>query len=90
MVHRRARVYDDEDGVGQVDKNDGESSRQLVWPAHANDSKASSLGGRSGTRRHRWFDRFDRKTGESVTSSGGVREGLTGLTSKSGEAVSAQ
>jgi hypothetical protein len=50
--------------------------------ARANDSKASRLGGRSDTRRHR---RFDLKIEESVTSCGGVREGLTGLASKSGE-----
>ena len=36
-------------------------------------------------RRHRRFDQFDLKTGESVTSCGGVREGLTGLASKPGE-----
>ena len=53
--------------------------------AHANDLEASMLGGRSDTRRHQRFDRFDRKTRESVTSCGGVREGLTGLASKSGE-----
>ena len=46
----------------------------------ANDSKTSRLGGRSDTRRHRWFDRFGLKTGELDTSCGGVREGL-----KSGE-----
>ena len=50
--------------------------------AHANDSKASRLGGRSDAHRHRRFDQFDLKTGESVTSCGGVREGLTGLASK--------
>ena len=32
--------------------------------------------------RHWRFDRFGLKTGESVTSCGGVREGLTGLASK--------
>ena len=47
----------------------------------ANDSKASRLGGRSDTRRHRQFDRFGLKTGESVTSCR-VRKGLTGLASK--------
>ena len=37
-------------------------------------------------RRHaREFDRFGLKTGESVTSCGGMREGLTGLASKPGE-----
>ena len=50
-----------------------------------NDSKASRLGGRSNTRRHRRFDWFDLKTGELVTSCGAVREGLTGLASKPGE-----
>ena len=53
--------------------------------ARANDSMASRLGGRSDTRRHRRLDRFDLKTGESVTSCVGVREGLTGLASKPGE-----
>ena len=83
MVHRRARIHGDEDGVGQVGEDDGESSRRPLWRARANDSKASRLGGRSDTRRHR---RFDLKIGESVTPCGGVREGLTGLTLKSGEA----
>ena len=36
-------------------------------------------------RRHRRFDPFGCKTEESVTSCGGVREGLTGLASKPGE-----
>ena len=81
-MHERARVHGDEDGVGQVGEDDGESSRRLVRRAGANDSKASRLGGRSDMRRHRRFDRFDLKTGESVTSCGGVREGLTGLASK--------
>ena len=85
MVHERARVYGDEDGVGQVGEDDGESSRRLVRRAHANDSKASRLGGRSDTRRHRQFDRFGLKTGESVTSCGDMREGLTGLASKQGK-----
>jgi len=80
MVHGRARVHGDEDGVGQVGEDDGESSRRPVRQVRANDSKASRLGGRSDTRRHR---RFDLKTGES--SCGGVREGLTGLASKPGE-----
>ena len=84
-VHERARVHGDEDGVGQVGEDDGESSRRPVRRARANDSKASRLGGRSDTRRHRRFDRFGLKTGETVTSCGGVREDLTGLTSKSGE-----
>ena len=79
MVHGRARVHDDEDGVGQVGEDDGESSRRPVRRAGANNSKASRLGGRSDTRRHRRFDRFSLKTRESVTSCGGVREGLTGL-----------
>ena len=35
--------------------------------------------------RHRRFDQFGLKIGESVTSCGGVREGLTGLASKPGE-----
>ena len=82
IVHGRARIHGDEDGVGQVGKDDGESSRRSVRRARTNDSKASRLGGRSDTRRHRWFDL---KIGESVTSCGGVREGLTGLTLKSGE-----
>ena len=53
--------------------------------ARVNDSKASRLDGRSDTRRHRRFDQFDLKIRESVTSCGGVREGLTSLASKSGE-----
>ena len=61
------------------------ASQVGVRRARANDLKASRLGGRSDTRRHRRFDPFSLKTGESVTSCGGVREGLTGLTSKSGE-----
>ena len=85
MVRGRARVHGDEDGVGQVGKDDGKSSRRPVRRARANDLKASRLGGRSDTRRHRRFDPFSLKTGESVTSCGGVREGLTGLTSKPGE-----
>ena len=79
MVYGRARVHGDKDGVGQVGDDDGESSRRLVRWTHANNSKASRLGGRSDTRRHWRFDRFGLKTGESVTSCGGVREGLTGL-----------
>ena len=81
MMHGRARVHGDKDGVGQVGEDDGESSRRSVRRARANDLKASRLGGRSDTRRHR---RFDLKIGESVTSCGGVREGLIGLTSKPG------
>ena len=81
IVHGRARVHGDEDGVGQVGENDGEASRQPVRRARANDSKASRLGGRSNTHRHR---RFDLKTEESVTSCDGVREDLIGLASKSG------
>ena len=50
MVHGRARVHDDEDGVSQVGEDDGESSRRLVRRARANDSKASRLGGRSDMR----------------------------------------
>ena len=42
-------------------------------------------GGRSDTRRHRRFDRFGLKTGESVMSCGVMPEGLTGLASKLGE-----
>ena len=53
MVHGRARVHDDEDGVGQVGEDDGESSRRSVRRARANDSNASRLGGRSDTCRHR-------------------------------------
>ena len=78
MVHGRARVHGDEDGVGQVGEDDDESSRRPVRRARANDSKASRLGGRSDTRRHRQFDQFALKTGESVTSCSDVREGLTG------------
>ena len=84
-MHGRARVHGDENGVGQVGEDDGESSRRPVRRARANDSKASRLGGRSDTRRHRRFDRFGLETGESITSCGCVREGLTGLTSKPGE-----
>ena len=50
MVHRRVRVHGDEDGVGQVGEDDGESSRQPVRQMRANDSMASRLGGRSDTR----------------------------------------
>ena len=82
MVHERARVHGDEDGVGQVGEDDGESSRRSERRARANDSKASRLGGRPDMRRHWRFDRFGLKTGESVTSCGGAREGLTGLVSK--------
>ena len=60
--------------VGRVGEDDGESSKRPVQRAHANDSKASRLGGRSDTRQHQRFDQFDLKTGESVTSCGGVRE----------------
>ena len=81
MVRGRVRVHGDEDGVGQVGEDDGESSRRPVWRVRANDSKASRLGGRSDTHRHR---RFDLKTEESVTSCDGVREDLIGLASKSG------
>jgi len=85
MVNGRTRVHGDEDGVVQVGEDDGESSRRSVRRARINDSKASRLGGRSDTRRHRRFDRFGLKTGESVSSCGGVRESWTGLTSKPGE-----
>ena len=68
--------------VGRVGEDDGETSRRPVRRAHANDSKASRIGGRSDTRRHR---RFDLKIGELVTSCGGMQEGLTGLASKLGE-----
>ena len=85
MVHERARVHNDENGVGQVGEDDDESSRWPVRRARANDLKASRLGGMSDTRQHRWFDRFGPKTGESVMSCGGVPEGLTGLASKPGE-----
>jgi hypothetical protein len=64
--------HGDEDGIGQVGEDDGESSRRPVRRARANDSKASRLGGRLDTRQHQQFDRFDLKTGESVTSCGGV------------------
>ena len=85
MVYGRARVHADEDGVSQVGDDDGESSRRPVQRARTNDSKTSRLGGRSDTRRHRRFDQFGLKTGESVTSCGGVREGLIGLASKLGK-----
>ena len=42
MVHGRVRVHGDEDGVGQVSEDDGESSRRPVRRARANDSKASA------------------------------------------------
>ena len=84
MVRERARVHGDEDGIGQVGEDDGESSRRSVRRVRVNDSKESRLGGRSDTCRHRRFDRFGLKTGESVTSCGNVREGLIGLASKSG------
>ena len=79
---RKSKRHGDEDGVGQVGKDDGDSSRRPVRRARANDSKASRIGGRSDTRRHR---RFDLKIGELVTSCGGMQEGLTGLASKLGE-----
>ena len=85
MVHGSARVHGDEDGVSQVGEDDGESSRRPVRRAGANNSKASRLGGRSGRRRYRQFDRFDLKPGDSVTSCDDMREGLTGLASKPGE-----
>ena len=85
MVHKRARVPGDEDSAAQVGEDNGESSRRSVRRARANDSKVSRLGGRSDTRRHRRFDRFSVKTGESITSCSGVRKGLTGLSSKPGE-----
>ena len=84
MVHERARVHSDEDGIGQVGEDDVESSRRSVRRARANDLKASRLGGRSDTRQHQRFDQFDLKTGESVTSCGGVREDLADLTLKPG------
>ena len=86
MVRERARVHGDEDGIGQVGEDDGESSRRSVRRVRVNDSKESRLGGRSDTRRHRRFDRFSLKTGESVTSCGGVQEGMNGLGSKPGKA----
>ena len=58
MVHERARVHSDEDGVGQVGEDDGESNGR-----RANDSKALRLGERSDTRRYRRFDQFGLKTG---------------------------
>jgi len=82
MVHGRERVHGDEDGVGQVGEDHSESSRRSVRRVRANDSNVSRLGGSSDTCRHQRFDRFGLKTGELVTSCGGVREGLTGLTSK--------
>jgi len=81
MVHGRARVLGDEDGIDQVGEDDGESSRRPVRRARANDSKKSRFGGRSDTCRHY---RFDLKTGESVTSCDGVGEDLIGLASKPG------
>jgi len=48
----------------------------------AKDFKASRLGGRSDTHQHRLFDQFGLKTEESVTSYGGLQEGLTSLASK--------
>ena len=72
MVHGRKRVHGDEDGVGQVDEDDGESSRRSVWRVRANDSKASRLCGRSDTRRHWWFDRFDLKIGGGSVSAIGT------------------
>ena len=74
MVYERARIHGDEDGVGQVGEDDDKSSRRLMRRACANDSKASRLSGRSDTRRHWWFDRFDLKIGKSVTSCGDMRE----------------
>ena len=71
MVHERAKVHGDEDGVSQVGEDDGEPTRRPVRRACANDSKASRLGGRSDTRRHRRFDRFGLKTGKSVKLCGG-------------------
>ena len=48
MVHGRARVHGDEDGVGQVGEDDGESSRWPVRRVRANDSKREGLtGGRT-------------------------------------------
>ena len=52
MVHERAKVHGDEDGINQVGEHDGESSRQPVQLARANYSKASRFGGRSNTHRH--------------------------------------
>ena len=49
MVHERARVHSDEDGIGQVGEDDVESSRRSVRRARANDLKASRLGWRSDT-----------------------------------------
>jgi hypothetical protein len=49
MVCGRTRVHGDEDGVGKVGEDDGESSRRSVRRAGANDSKTSRLGGRSDT-----------------------------------------
>ena len=72
MVHGRARVHGDEDGVGQVGEDDGESSRRSVHRARVNDSKASRLGGRSDMHQHRRFDWFGLKIRESVTSCGDV------------------
>ena len=82
---RKSKRHGDEDGVGQVGEDDGESSRRSVRRVPANDSKVSRLGGRSNTHRHRRFNRFGLKTGETVSLCGGVREGWTGLTSKPGE-----
>ena len=84
MVRTRARVHGDEDGVGHVSEDESESSRWPMRRVRANDSMASRLGGRSDKRQYRRFDWFGLKTGESVTSFGGVRRGLTGLASKLG------
>ena len=62
------------------------SSRLLACPCSGSAKDLEgvvTLGGRSDTRRHR---RFYLKTGESVTSCGGMREGLTSLASKPEEA----
>ena len=46
-VHERARVHGDEDGVGQVGEDDGESSRRPLRRARANDWRQGSAGGRT-------------------------------------------
>ena len=44
MVHGRARVHGDEDGIGQVGEDDGESSR---WPVRTTRRRQGSAGGRT-------------------------------------------
>jgi hypothetical protein len=44
MVHGRARVHDDEDGVSQIGEDDGESSRRR---ARMTKKRQDSAGGRT-------------------------------------------